>query len=58
VFRKFVRGSSAKTLNVKGAGIGLTMAHQIVRAHGGRLELHSEPGQGTRFTMLLPICGS
>jgi len=57
VFRKFVRGSSAKTLNVKGAGIGLTMAYQIVRAHGGRLELNSQPGQGSRFTMLLPISG-
>jgi signal transduction histidine kinase len=57
VFRKFVRGSSAKTLNVKGAGIGLTMALQIVRAHGGRLELRSEPGEGSRFTMILPTCG-
>jgi len=57
VFRKFVRGSSAKTLNVKGAGIGLTMAYQIVRAQGGRLELNSQPGQGSRFTMLLPISG-
>jgi signal transduction histidine kinase len=57
VFRKFVRGTSAKTLNVKGAGIGLTMANQIVRAHGGRLELNSQPGQGSRFTMLLPISG-
>src|SRR5207248_1650784 len=32
VFRKFVRGASAQTLNIKGTGIGLTMADQIVRA--------------------------
>jgi signal transduction histidine kinase len=54
VFRKFVRGESAQTLSVKGTGIGLTMANEIVRAHGGRLELASEPGSGSRFTILLP----
>lgn len=54
-FRKFTRGSSAKKLNVKGTGIGLTMADQIVKAHGGRLELASEPGRGSRFTILLPV---
>jgi signal transduction histidine kinase len=55
IFRKFARGSSARALNVKGTGIGLTMAEQIVKAHGGRLELESEPGRGTRFTALIPV---
>jgi signal transduction histidine kinase len=55
VFRRFVRGSSARTLNVKGSGIGLAMAAQVVKAHGGRLELASEPGRGSRFTILLPL---
>ena len=55
VFRKFNRGSSAKKLNVKGTGIGLTMADEIVKAHGGRLELASEPGRGSCFTILLPV---
>jgi len=55
VFRRFVRGTSARTLNVKGTGIGLAMAAQIVKAHGGRLELASEPGRGSRFTILLPL---
>jgi signal transduction histidine kinase len=60
IFRKFVRGASAKTLNIKGTGIGLTMANQIVKAHGGRIELASEPGQGSRFTIVLravPVVG-
>ena len=55
VFRKFVRGTTAATLHVKGTGIGLAMADRIVRAHGGRIELTSEEGHGTRFTMLLPV---
>jgi signal transduction histidine kinase len=42
-------------MNVKGTGIGLTLAAEIVRAHGGRLELTSEPGRGSRFTTFLPL---
>jgi signal transduction histidine kinase len=55
IFRKFARGASARKLNVKGTGIGLTMADHIVRAHGGRIELASEPGEGSTFTMVLPV---
>ena len=55
VFRKFARGSAARTLNVKGTGIGLTMAEQIVKAHGGRLEVESLSGQGSTFTIVLPV---
>ena len=55
VFGKFVRGAASRNLNVKGTGIGLTMADEIVRAHGGRLELVSEPDHGSRFTILLPL---
>jgi signal transduction histidine kinase len=55
IFHKFTRGAAAKTMNVKGTGIGLTLASEIVRAHGGRLELTSEPGRGSRFTTVLPL---
>jgi two-component system phosphate regulon sensor histidine kinase PhoR len=55
IFRKFTRGAAARTMNVKGTGIGLTLAAEIVRAHGGRLEVHSEPGRGSRFTTFLPL---
>lgn len=55
VFRKFVRGTSSRTLNVKGSGIGLSMVDHIVKAHRGRVALESEPGRGSRFTILLPM---
>ena len=37
-----------------GTGLGLPIARQIVERHGGAIELHSEEGQGTRFTIRLP----
>jgi signal transduction histidine kinase len=54
VSRKFFRGSAAKTVGVKGTGIGLAMVQHIVRAHRGRLRLESAPGAGSTFTMVLP----
>jgi signal transduction histidine kinase len=54
VFDKFQRGAQARTLGIKGTGIGLTMVHEIVRAHHGRVEVESEPGRGSTFTIVLP----
>ncbi len=54
IFRKFVRGSSAKAYGVKGTGIGLAMVKHIVDAHGGKVIVESEPGKGSTFTILLP----
>jgi signal transduction histidine kinase len=54
VFEKFVRGSTAREKNISGTGIGLAMARQIVRAHGGDITLESEPGKGSTFRVVLP----
>jgi signal transduction histidine kinase len=55
VFEKFVRGTAARSSDVRGTGIGLAMARQIVRAHGGDITLQSEPGKGSTFCVVLPV---
>jgi anti-sigma regulatory factor (Ser/Thr protein kinase) len=58
IFRKFVRGEQARRLGVQGTGIGLAIVSHIVAAHGGRIDLQSEEGQGSRFTIVLPRGGA
>jgi signal transduction histidine kinase len=54
VFEKFFRSEAAAASTVRGSGIGLTLVEHIVRAHGGRVALESEPGRGTRVAIRLP----
>ncbi len=39
----------------KGTGLGLSICYKIVENHGGKLEVQSKPGVGTRFTLVLPV---
>ena len=57
IFEKFVRVETGLVHDVKGAGLGLSLVDQIIRAHGGRVELSSVPGEGSTFTLLIPTAG-
>ena len=57
VFEKFVRLETGLVHDVKGAGLGLALVNQIMRAHHGRVELVSTPGGGSTFTLVLPVVG-
>ncbi len=56
VFDRFFQGHRPRTGNVekRGTGLGLSICHAIVRAHDGNIDVQSQPGAGTCFTVHLP----
>jgi two-component system, OmpR family, phosphate regulon sensor histidine kinase PhoR len=58
VFDKFYRVSSAETKSIKGTGLGLAIVKSIVEAHNGRITVSSTHGQGSTFTVQLPLSDS
>jgi signal transduction histidine kinase len=55
IFDRFYRCGEELTRTVKGSGLGLTIVKQIVEAHGGTIEVNSEPEKGSTFTIQLPV---
>lgn len=53
IFERFQRGQAPT--EVQGAGLGLTIAREIAKAHGGAIEVESAPGKGSTFTTRLPV---
>jgi signal transduction histidine kinase len=53
IFEKFYRTKKAEQSGEMGTGIGLSIVKQIVNEHGGTIQVESEPGRGSRFTLIL-----
>ena len=55
IFERFYRADQARGGESSGHGLGLSIARIIVRAHGGKIEVQSKQGVGSRFHILLPL---
>lgn len=55
VFKPFAQAHDAHSRDMGGAGLGLSICQDLVDALRGQIHLHSEPGQGSRFTVRLPV---
>jgi signal transduction histidine kinase len=55
IFEKFYRVGDPLVHNTKGSGLGLSLVRHIVQAHGGEVLVDSAPGEGSKFTIALPV---
>ena len=58
IFEKFYRVGDPLVHNTKGSGLGLSLVRHIVEAHGGQVAVDSTPGEGSKFTIKLPLDSS
>ena len=57
IFKRFYRARSSVVSETRGSGLGLTLVKHTAEAHGGTVEVESEPGKGSVFSIILPISG-
>jgi signal transduction histidine kinase len=57
IFQRFYRAKSSLVSDTRGSGLGLTLVKHTAEAHGGSVEVESEPGKGSVFSLILPVSG-
>jgi signal transduction histidine kinase len=57
IFDRFYRVDLPRTRGVGGTGLGLAIAREVAEAHGGRIDVESCVGEGSTFTLVLPVAG-
>ena len=55
IFEPYYRARDAEEAEITGTGLGLPLVAHVARAHGGRVEVESAPGEGSTFTIRLPL---
>jgi signal transduction histidine kinase/ligand-binding sensor domain-containing protein/DNA-binding response OmpR family regulator len=55
IFERFFQNDVPQSMVNQGSGIGLSITREFVKIHGGRIQVESEPGNGSRFIVLLPV---
>ncbi len=55
IFKPFVRGELAKSRQIRGSGLGLSLVHEIVELHQGSVSVSSKPEHGATFIVRLPV---
>jgi PAS domain S-box-containing protein len=55
LFERFHRVEGARGRSIEGSGIGLALVQELIKLHGGRIEVESEVGRGTSFTIAVPF---
>ncbi|MBV9009126.1 MAG: HAMP domain-containing histidine kinase [Verrucomicrobia bacterium] len=58
IFEPFYRGRDTTAAQIQGSGLGLGLVQHTIAAHGGRVTVQSVPGQGSSFTIHLPVAHS
>ena len=58
IFDRFYRGKNVRSREPSGSGLGLAICQTLAQAHGGRIDVESQLGKGSRFTLVLPAIDS
>jgi signal transduction histidine kinase len=58
IWEDYYRTREARALGTRGSGLGLSLVQHIMKAHSGNVELASEPGAGSEFTLVFPVAAA